>query len=151
MISTLGALLFLASLALSNPIKSTRSCKDYTLTIDTTSINFIWGLPDLQTNYDATAFSTDIGRWDSSTSLKPISGAAEVNGSYSISGTFCSPTSGGGETVLLASHGLGFDREYWDPAVQSEKYSFVDFAIAKGYSVFFYDRLGVSKSSVFVP
>lgn len=40
---------------------------------------------------------------------------------------------------------------YWSPSIQPEKYSFVDFAISKGYSVFFYDRLGVSKSSVFVP
>ena len=39
---------------------------------------------------------------------------------------------------------------YWDPEIQPEKYSFVDFAISKGYSVFFYDRLGISKSSVLV-
>lgn len=39
---------------------------------------------------------------------------------------------------------------YWDPEIQPDKYSFVDAAISKGYSVFFYDRLGISKSSVFV-
>jgi hypothetical protein len=39
---------------------------------------------------------------------------------------------------------------YWDPEIQPEKYSFVDFAIARGYSIFYYDRLGVSKSSQFV-
>jgi hypothetical protein len=36
---------------------------------------------------------------------------------------------------------------YWDPAIEPENYSFVDFAVAKGYSIFYYDRLGVSKSS----
>jgi hypothetical protein len=39
---------------------------------------------------------------------------------------------------------------YWDPSILPEKYSFVDWAIAQGYSVFFYDRLGVGKSSVYV-
>ena len=39
---------------------------------------------------------------------------------------------------------------YWAPTIQPEKYNFVDFAISHGYSVFFYDRLGVSGSSVFV-
>jgi hypothetical protein len=39
---------------------------------------------------------------------------------------------------------------YWDPEIQPAHYSLVDFAIAKGHSVFFYDRLGVSRSSVFV-
>lgn len=37
---------------------------------------------------------------------------------------------------------------YWDPYIQPEKYSFVDFAISKGHSVFYYDRLGLSKSAV---
>jgi hypothetical protein len=36
---------------------------------------------------------------------------------------------------------------YWDVEVDPENYSFVDFAISRGYSVFFYDRLGVGKSS----
>lgn len=39
---------------------------------------------------------------------------------------------------------------YWDPNIEPEKYSFVDFAIARGYSIFYYDRLGVSRSSPFV-
>ena len=40
---------------------------------------------------------------------------------------------------------------YWDPEFQPANYSFVDFAVSKGYSVFYYDRLGVSKSSLLVP
>lgn len=39
---------------------------------------------------------------------------------------------------------------YWDPTIQPEKYSFVDFAIAEGYSVSYYDRLGVGKSTKYV-
>ena len=128
-------------------MKPTKSCQDYTIPITVSSVNYIWGLPDLFTNYDATAFTTNISRWDASTTLNPISGGAYQTVSYEISGTFCSPTKGGSETVLLATHGVGFDRSYWDPEIQPAKYSFVDFATERGYSVFFYDRLGVAKSS----
>ena len=44
------------------------------------------------------------------------------------------------------THGLNFNRNYWDSDYQPERYSFVDAAIAEGYSVFYYDRLGVGKS-----
>jgi hypothetical protein len=36
---------------------------------------------------------------------------------------------------------------YWDSEVDPANYSFVDFAISQGYSVFFYDRLGTGESS----
>lgn len=36
---------------------------------------------------------------------------------------------------------------YWNIPYQPEKYSFLDFVIAHGYSVLFYDRLGVGESS----
>lgn len=35
---------------------------------------------------------------------------------------------------------------YWDPEIEPSRYSFVDYAIKEGYSIFFYDRLGVGKS-----
>lgn len=70
-------------------------------------------------------------------------GQAYVNGG-------ANDTTGRAKTVLFATHGLNFDRSYWDLPVESEKYSFVDEAIAQGYSVFFYDRLGVGKSQRYV-
>lgn len=36
---------------------------------------------------------------------------------------------------------------YWDPPIDPETYSFVDYAVGLGYSVLFYDRLGVGESS----
>jgi hypothetical protein len=37
---------------------------------------------------------------------------------------------------------------YWDFQYQPSNYSFVDFAIAQGYSVFFYDRVGAGESTM---
>jgi hypothetical protein len=36
---------------------------------------------------------------------------------------------------------------YWDIREQPKDYSFVDYAISRGYSIFFYDRLGSGLSS----
>lgn len=39
---------------------------------------------------------------------------------------------------------------YLNSGIQPEKHSFVDYTISQGYSIFFYDRLGVGKSSVYM-
>jgi len=104
--------LLLVVLTAANPIQPQKTCKDYTLPITTTTLNFIWGLPELETNYDATTFTTNLSTWNAATTFNPISGAAEATADYKISGTFCAPTKGGSETVLLATHGLGFDRRF---------------------------------------
>jgi hypothetical protein len=44
---------------------------------------------------------------------------------------------------------LIFNR-YWDIRMDATQYSFVDYAISRGYSVFFYDRLGTGLSTKFV-
>ncbi|KAH9205469.1 Alpha/Beta hydrolase protein [Leptodontidium sp. 2 PMI_412] len=149
MLSILALSPLLASLAFAHPREETKICKDYVLPVTITSGAYVWGLPTLDTDYDVTTFTANLSRWDANVTFHPISGfSPQVTASYKIAGTFCAPAKGNSKTVLLASHGLGFDRTYWSPSIQPEKYSFVDFAISKGYSVFFYDRLGVSKSSV---
>jgi pimeloyl-ACP methyl ester carboxylesterase len=42
---------------------------------------------------------------------------------------------------------IGYD-SYWHPAIKPEQYSFVDFALNKGYSIFYYDRVSTGKSEV---
>jgi hypothetical protein len=106
----IGALL--ADFAAANPTNSFKQCKDYVLPVTTSTFNYIWNLPELETDYDAIALTTDLGRWDSNVSFHPIVTGAPATASYQIAGTFCTPTKGGSGTVLLASHGFGFDRRY---------------------------------------
>jgi len=74
-----------------------------------------------------------------------MAGYQNVSGTYSIGATYCIP---GNNTkpsgVQLLTHGIGFDRNYWDWA---PGYSYVDAAVQNGYGAFFYDRLGVGKSN----
>lgn len=74
-----------------------------------------------------------------------MEGMHNVSGTYNISSTLCMPANGSAPNgVQLLTHGIGFDRYYWDFA---PGYSYVDAAIEQGYATFSYDRLGVGKSS----
>lgn len=74
-----------------------------------------------------------------------VEGKATVVGTYSIGATLCTPANDTKpKGVQLLSHGIGFDRYYWDFA---PGYSYVDVAVENGYAAFFYDRLGVGTSS----
>ncbi|KAK0755705.1 hypothetical protein N5P37_011737 [Trichoderma harzianum] len=124
-------------------------CRSYTIPITITSANLVYGLPPLQDNFDvARLVDTITSRTPPTT--PPFSGSTNVTANYTIAATFCSP--GRGEvdphksTVIIATHGLNFDGSYWDPKLGTS-YSFVDWAISQGYSVFYYDRLGVGDST----
>ncbi|CAD0109648.1 unnamed protein product [Aureobasidium uvarum] len=81
-----------------------------------------------------------------STFTKSIMGGMQsVSGNYTIASALCMPANGTmPSSVQLLTHGIGFDRYYWDFA---PGYSYVDSAIEQGYATFSYDRLGVGMSS----
>jgi hypothetical protein len=103
-------LLFSLGFAAASPITPTKSCKDYKIPLTVSSFDYTWGLPPNENNYDITTITTNIARWDANVTLNPISGASPVTIQYEILGTFCSPSGGGDGTVLIATHGFGFDR-----------------------------------------
>ncbi|KAK4561524.1 hypothetical protein LTR86_004842 [Recurvomyces mirabilis] len=73
-----------------------------------------------------------------------LGGNTPISGSYDIGATLCLPRDGqASKGVQLLTHGVGFDRYYWDFA---QNYSYVDAAVSNGYAAFFYDRLGVGVS-----
>ncbi|KAL3419304.1 hypothetical protein PVAG01_09526 [Phlyctema vagabunda] len=147
----LGVSLTYATLSSAFPSQnSSKVCQNYAVPVGVSTQFFTLTLPEFTDSLDAVDFAYNIARRDSDTSFFPITGAQEpLNKTYTISGTFCTPVTKNGRegTVLLATHGLGFDRSYWDPSLDASKYSFVDHAINEGYSVFYYDRLGTGQSS----
>lgn len=73
-----------------------------------------------------------------------MAGTQTVSGSYDIGATLCTPADNSNPAgVQLLTHGIGFDRHYWDFA---PGYSYVDAAIQAGYATLSYDRLGVGAS-----
>ncbi|KAK7914084.1 hypothetical protein PG985_011787 [Apiospora marii] len=129
-------------------------CTDYQIPVTTQTEALVWDLPKFSNNFDVSAFILSLIRRTTGPDVipfKPFSGSNNVTGNYTIGATFCSPKnsskSGHDETVLLATHGLGYDRRYWIPTLNTSEYSFAEYAISKGYSIFMYDRLGTGKSS----
>ncbi|TVY40706.1 hypothetical protein LSUB1_G002412 [Lachnellula subtilissima] len=122
-------------------------CQDFDLTVTVTSNNFVFGAPKFSNNFDITDFVTDLTSREFSKTFSPLlPDKVNQTGTYRIGSTFCAPSNPHApnrDTVIFATHGLNFDRTYWDSGIQPEKYSFVDYAISQGYSVFYYDRLGI--------
>ncbi|KAK9364428.1 Alpha/Beta hydrolase protein, partial [Lipomyces kononenkoae] len=48
--------------------------------------------------------------------------------------------------LQIATAGQGFDKRYFDVEINPSEYSYVDAAVAKGYSILTYDRLGTGAS-----
>ncbi|KAI8623722.1 alpha/beta-hydrolase [Xylariaceae sp. FL1651] len=124
-------------------------CYEYDIPVTTQTEANVWGGPEFGDNYDVAAFIGNVIKRPSIPPFNPFSGKRNVTGSYTIGATFCSPrnSSSHEKTVLLATPGLGYDRRYWAPTVNTSAYSFVNYAITKGYSVFLYDRVGSGKST----
>lgn len=70
-----------------------------------------------------------------------------LSDTYRIAATYCEPDTGPSQTVQLLTHGIGFDRTYWDLAYNGHNYSYVARAVDEyGYSTFAWDRLGIAQS-----
>lgn len=70
-----------------------------------------------------------------------------ISQTYRIEATYCEPDSGPSTTLQLLTHGIGFDRSYWDVAINDYNYSYVARATDEyGFSTFAWDRLGIAQS-----
>jgi hypothetical protein len=88
-------------------------CTDYTITEEVSFNNLIWGLPEFKSSYDVAGFLFNQTRKDAINVLRPFAGSENVTKTFTLSGTFCTPshpTGGRESTVLLATHGLWYDR-----------------------------------------
>lgn len=71
-----------------------------------------------------------------------------MSGSYDIAATYCEPDSGQSSALQILTHGIGFDRSYWDLPFNNYNYSYVNEAVDEyGFSTFTWDRLGIGMSS----
>lgn len=71
-----------------------------------------------------------------------------MKGTYKLAATYCEPDSGPGHTLQILTHGVGFDRSYWDLPFNKHSDSYVATAVDDhGYSTLTWDRLGVGASS----
>ncbi|KAK0765868.1 hypothetical protein N5P37_001808 [Trichoderma harzianum] len=125
-----------------------RKCHDLTIPISISARNAVFDLPALVSELDVTNFFLDFVRPGVNTTDKYLTGYKTVSGHYNIAATYCQPDHGPGETLQILTHGVGFDRSYWDYPYDYYNYSYVAEAVDEhGFSTFTWDRLGVGASS----
>lgn len=122
-------------------------CSEYKIPVTIKSENTVLGLPVWKDDYELESFLTSA----TTRALGPPPGPGPTvveTATYEIAASFCTPkrTNGKEKTVIFATHGIGQARSHWNSPYKPEEYNFVQYAIAQGYSVFFYDRLGAGDS-----
>src|SRR5262249_7765321 len=94
-------------------------CTDYTITTTITAENSIYAYTKFRDNYDVAASLSNISQSFRQTpeagsiGFNPFSQAKNITGTYNLAATFCRPKvekSGKEKTVLVATHGVGYDR-----------------------------------------
>lgn len=115
LLSTMKYSMLIAYLLISSSLATTptKTCIDYEIPVTIESLNYIIAKP-FQSNYDVVDLVSNLASRTAATDFHPYSGAALQIASYTISATFCAPgdTAPSNGIVLLASHGLNFDRRF---------------------------------------
>ncbi|KAI9808812.1 MAG: hypothetical protein M1827_007187 [Pycnora praestabilis] len=127
-------------------------CTNMTIPVEISARNGIFNLSVPQNNMEATIFTQNFTSIMGGGNLTESSllGYNTTTGTFNISAKFCTPNNGSGSnpTVQFLTHGIGFDKTYWDIAFNNFNYSYTDVAVdTYGYSTFAIDRLGIGNSS----
>ncbi|KAK7531075.1 Alpha/Beta hydrolase protein [Phyllosticta citricarpa] len=135
--------------ALSTIAASEKTCLNQTVPVTISSRNGNFSLKAPSDNIEATAFVQNLSRPGQNYSSAILSGYHTVSGTYNISTKFCydDEKSGTDAALQILTHGIGFDKTYWDLPYNNYNYSYVNAALAAGYSTLSYDRLGIGNSS----
>ena len=150
--SFLSATSLLGALA---AVASAKQCFNQTVPIPVIArvANFSQSTP--LTNADATSFVLDLVRQGGNYTQQVLLGYTDASKTYNLSTQFCAPDnaslssnqSGSAAVLQVLTHGIGFDRTYWDLPYNGFNYSYVKAATQAGYYTFSYDRLGIANSS----
>lgn len=108
----------------------------------------IFNVQTIESNYDATRFSLNFTNQGQNFTNVSTVGYQTVTGTYNISAKFCRPDNmTTNPTVQVLSHGIGFDKSYWDLPYNNYNYSYTDVALNNGYCTVAIDRFGIGNSS----
>lgn len=124
-----------------------RQCVNLTIPVDIASRQGQFKEVPVETNLEVGAFATRFNQFDFNYTAALLEGYQTLKKSYQISASYCQPDGGSKGTIQVLSHGIGFDKTYWDLNYNNYNYSYVNSALAAGYSTLAIDRLGIGNSS----
>lgn len=137
-----------AALSLAAGLASARKCQNITVPVSISARNGVFNLAIPQSNIDVTNFIVDLAEQGVNYTQAVLTGYATISGDYELAATYCAPDSGDGKTLQILTHGIGFDRSYWDLSFNNYNYSYAETAVDQhGFSTLSWDRLGIGMSS----
>jgi hypothetical protein len=87
------------------------NCIEYDIPVSVSTEGINWIAPKWVDNAGLIDFVSLSSSRSSANFSSPVGGPVDLNGQYTISGTFCSPKTNAENSgnILLATHGLGYD------------------------------------------
>ncbi|EJT72441.1 hypothetical protein GGTG_09307 [Gaeumannomyces tritici R3-111a-1] len=128
-----------------------KSCVQFEVPIHVVATNKHYSMPRVDNNIDFVDWSLNFSIWMApKNNAERILSDVFINHSFRISAQLCVPTqeTDKADILQIAVHGNAFDKRYWDVQVKPEEHSYVDAAIAKGYSILTWDRIGTGQSEI---
>lgn len=135
--------MFLASLA------HAYVCIDFVAPVTVTAPSYIPNFEEFGTHYAAVQFLVGLTTRPTEGTPSLFSGPQNVTADFAIDGSFCTESGDydGNQDVQVLSHGLGFDKSYWDFGGQDSEYNYVRAATSAGYATMAWSRPGTGLSS----
>lgn len=124
----------------------TADCLEFKVPITVTSENLVFNFPTWKDDFALQDFLTAATSRPGANIQSVVVGTKNETATYTIAASFCSPKGPKKRSIILATHGIGQARSHWNSPYSPTDYNFVQHAISKGYSVWFYDRLGTGES-----
>jgi pimeloyl-ACP methyl ester carboxylesterase len=129
------------------PTLGKKTCTDLKVPVNFAARLAKFNLQPAQGNIDVTNFILAGGRQSFNGTQTLLKDYYDNSGSYEIAATYCAPEEGSIRGLQILTHGIGFDRTYWDAPFNNYNYSYVEKAIEAGYATLAHDRLGIGASS----
>jgi pimeloyl-ACP methyl ester carboxylesterase len=115
--------------------------------------------PPFADQYAATSFANSVtDQLIFPPTSAPAANLSTLTTVFNISAEYCTPAKVGvndSTTLQLLTHGIGFNRSYWDlylpGAPHDAQYSYINSATGAGYSTLSWNRLGIEPSTVADP
>ncbi|OAQ89493.1 catalytic protein [Purpureocillium lilacinum] len=139
-----SAAAILATLA---AVVAAKNCRNINVPVSISARNGEFDVQAPATEIEVTNFFLNLARQNYNYTEAVLKGYKTVQGDYTLATTYCEPKDGPGDTIQILTHGVGFDRSYWDFPYNNYNYSYINKALDAKYSTLSWDRLGIGASS----
>lgn len=128
-------------------------CSTFSTSITITAPSYEPAFPPFQNHYESVAFLNAITANNASSAPSPFAKVVNVTETFDISAEYCEPSGHHprGEDVQVLTHGIGFDKSYWNFGGAASEYNYVRAATEAGYATLSYDRIGNGLSTIANP